>query len=175
MEGELSYSVKKTFDTNNKYSVLSYYELFQQGPEVYIPVLLVMLLMTLVAYAVFPLIFAWTRKKIITKTKYNLFCYGTNLLVMFFFIVINGKSSGSPYFLWTCVFSIIGTNILKRRQVLEGYQPLTSLYQDENTVENNEIRENEPICICQKCGTSIPDCSVFCHKCGTKIEESEKI
>lgn len=172
---EYPYSVEKSFDTNNKYSALSYYELFQQGPAVYIPVLLIMLLMTLVAYAVFPLIFAWTRKKIITKTKYNLFCYGINLLVMFFFIVINGKSSGSPYFLWTCVFSIVGTNILKRRQVLEGYQPLTPLSQDENTVENDETRETERICICQNCGTSIPDHSMFCHKCGTKIEEGEKV
>ena len=173
---------------SNAKTALSYYELFQQGPAVYIPVILIMLLITLIAYAIFPLIFAFTRKKVITKAKYNLFCYGTNFLVMFFFIVINGKSSGSPYFLWTCIFSVLGTKILKRRHVLEGYQPLTSFFQDEADLEtsistNNiivnetvtdEINENMKVHVCKKCGATIPNDGLFCHKCGIKVSTEEK-
>lgn len=171
--------------SSNAKTALSYYELFQQGPAVYIPIILIMLLITLVAYAIFPLIFAFTRKKVITKTKYNIFCYGINFLVMFFFIIVNGKSSGSPYFLWTCIFSVVGTNILKRRRVLEGYQPLVSAFQDDeetNTTPSSNIvdetitdenKEKIQINVCKKCGASIEEHSRFCHKCGTRLHEEE--
>ena len=65
---------------------MTYYELFQQGPMVYIPVLLISLVVTLLAYAALPIILAKTRKKIITKKKYNLLCYGINFLIMIVFI-----------------------------------------------------------------------------------------
>ncbi len=171
--------------SSNAKTALSYYELFQKGPTVYVPILLIMLLITLMAYATFPLAFALMRKKIITKAKYNLFCYGINFGVMIFFILINGKSSGSPYFLWTCVFSIVGTNILKRRQVLEGYQPSPLLFQDEgedlNTSSYNisdgdkadESNETAQVSVCKNCGASIPNNSMFCHKCGTKVYEED--
>ena len=47
------------------------YELFQQGPAAYIPVLLLSLVVTVVAYGAFPFIFAKVRKTPITKKKYN--------------------------------------------------------------------------------------------------------
>ena len=166
-------NVDESLMQDNERAALSYYELFQQGPEVYVPILLIMLMITLVAYAMFPLIFAYKRKKIITKKKYNLLCYGINFLVMLFFVIINGKSSGSPYFLWTCVSTIMGTNILKRRQVLEGYQPLTPLVQDENTEETDKMNEKVRMCICRNCGRSIPNNGMFCHKCGTRIIKSD--
>ena len=56
------------------------YELFQQGPAAYIPVILVSLVVTVVAYGAFPFIFARARKKVITKKKYNRLCYGFNIL-----------------------------------------------------------------------------------------------
>ncbi len=127
--------------STNARTALSYYELFESGPAVYIPVILVMLIITAAAYAVFPLIFAFARKKVVTKTKYNIFCYGINLLVMFLFVVVNGKSSGGPYFLWTCVFSIVGTNILRRRCVLEGYQRVTISRDEIETKTNGNTGE----------------------------------
>ncbi len=141
------------------------YELFQQGPAVYIPILLIMLGITLLAYALFPIIFANTRKKTITRKKYNLLCYGINFFVMFLFIVFNGKSSGAPYILWTGVFSTVGLNILKKRRVLEGFQPLhiSEPTQNENSNETTEIK------YCRKCGNKLLDRSQFCNKCGTEI------
>lgn len=96
-----------------------FYKLIQQGPAIYIPVLFSMLAVTLVAYGTFPLGFAKVRKKIITRRKYNLLCYGINFLIMILFIIINGDSSGSPYMLWTCVFSLIGENNLRKKGLLE--------------------------------------------------------
>ena len=73
------------------------YELFNQGPAAYIPIILVSLLITLVAYGAFPLVFARMRKKTITKKKYNLFCYCVNFLVMVLFVAVNVLSDfGNP-------------------------------------------------------------------------------
>lgn len=78
------------------------YELFQQGPAVYVPISLLSLVITVVACGTFPLIFAEARKSPITKKKYRRLCYGINIAVMFLFITINGgASNGAPYFLWT--------------------------------------------------------------------------
>ena len=99
------------------------YETFQQGPAVYIPLLLISLLVTLVAYGAFPLIFARVRKASITKKKYNLICFGVNLLIMILFIALNGSSSGAPYVLWTWVFSAAGLKTLESKGVLEHPQP----------------------------------------------------
>ena len=93
------------------------YELFKQGPAAYVPVLLISLLITLVAYGAFPLIFARTRKAVISRKKYNLICFGFNFLVLILFIVLNGSSSAGPYALWTWVFSASGLRTLEERGV----------------------------------------------------------
>ena len=108
-----------------------------QGPKAYIPYLLLSLLINLVAYGMFPLIFAFARKKVISKTKFGFFCYGINFLVNLCFILINGKSTGTPYLLWTCVFFLEGIYILRRRRVLKGYHHL----KQENSVQKNEPGE----------------------------------
>lgn len=143
------------------------YELFQQGPAVYVPVLLITLGITLLAYGAFPIIFANTRKKTITKKKYNLLCYGINFFVMFLFIVLNGKSSGAPYIIWTGVFSSIGLNNLKKRGVLAGFQNTKKGFIDD-TRDDTSIDENK-INFCRKCGNKLPDGAKFCNKCGTSI------
>lgn len=96
------------------------YELFQQGPSVYLPIILLSLIVTLLAYGAVPIIVAITRKKHITKKKYNWICYGINAIVMVLFIAINGEaSSGSPYLLWTWVFNFWGTSILRKKGLLD--------------------------------------------------------
>lgn len=151
---------------------MTYFELFQQGPAVYIPVLLIMLGITLLAYGAFPIIFAKTRKKTITKKKYNLLCYGINFFVMFLFIAFNGGSSGGPYILWTGIFSSIGFNTLKKRGVLDGFQPIKAekIFQDQKSFSNAEKQcpnETEEIRFCRKCGNKLLDGAKFCNKCGT--------
>ena len=163
------------------------YELFQQGPAAYIPVILVSLVVTVVAYGAFPFIFARARKKVITKKKYNRLCYGFNILVMIMFIALNGEpSSGGPYLLWTWVFSASGVKTLKNRGVLEGFQHFdytqTSTYQasqvmgsdialeTEEKAETSPVQEEKPpICFCRKCGFELIEGSEFCSSCGTAV------
>lgn len=93
-------------------------ELFEQGPSVYIPFLLISILITAAFYSAFPLLFAVLRKKIITSRRYRFFCYLLNFLVLLFFIALNGSSSGAPYILWTSVFSHFGLKALDHRGLI---------------------------------------------------------
>ena len=163
------------------------YELFKQGPAEYIPIILVSLLITLVAYGAFPLVFARMRKKTITKKKYNLFCYCVNFLVMVLFVAVNGNSSsGAPYLLWTWVFSMSGIKTLKIRGVLEETQNKnykndvsTEVAEVANTTISKDsmiaaaehpVSEEMPrIRFCRKCGFELIDGSEFCSRCGTAI------
>ena len=163
------------------------YELFNQGPAAYIPIILVSLLITLVAYGAFPLVFARMRKKTITKKKYNLFCYCVKFLVMVLFVAVNGNSSsGAPYLLWTWVFSMSGIKTLKIRGVLEETQNKnykndvsTEVAEVANTTISKDsmiaaaehpVSEEMPrIRFCRKCGFELIDGSEFCSRCGTAI------
>ena len=163
------------------------YELFNQGPAAYIPIILVSLLITLVAYGAFPLVFARMRKKTITKKKYNLFCYCVNFLVMVLFVAVNGNSSsGAPYLLWIWVFSMSGIKTLKIRGVLEETQNKnykndvsTEVAEVANTTISKDsmiaaaehpVSEEMPrIRFCRKCGFELIDGSEFCSRCGTAI------
>ncbi len=179
------------------------YELFQQGPSVYIPVLLFSLIITVLAYGAFPFIFAKTRKATITEKKYKRLCYGINAAVMFVFLVLNGGvSNGAPYLLWTWIFSRYGIKILSARGIiLDGeYLPddphrLTECkscgYRDKNFFNacpkcgqyakqyvylNEEIpTETDKVRFCRKCGEKLIDSSKFCRKCGTEIVEEPAI
>ncbi len=132
------------------------YELFQQGPEVYIPVILLSLIITVFSYGVFPLVFAMTRKTTITEKKYKRLCYGINVPVMFVFLLLNGGvSSGAPYLLWTWIFSKCGIKILIARGIILDGDYLPD--------DQNRIIE------CKICGQELTDNSKFCRKCGAEI------
>ena len=132
---------------------MTYYELFQQGPAVYVPVLLLSLVITIVAYGAFPFIFSKVRKNPITKKKYRSLCYGINAAVMFLFIVINGEaSSGGAYVLWTWIFSDYGIKTLSRRGIITDGEYLKD--------DPNRITE------CKSCGYQNKDYFDACPKCG---------
>lgn len=179
------------------------YETFQYGPEVYIPVLIVSLIITLIAYGTFPIVFAKTRKKSITKRKYKTLCYAVNFFVMVLFTISNGEpSSGAPYLLWTWVFSTSGINTLKNRKILKGSPNVdckktetheknnTSSFIDSNEIYANQIEPNESIRtitdISPKnslANDSLDNqgnnnvqigCNNFCRKCGEKLLEDSK-
>lgn len=148
------------------------YELFQQGPAAYIPVLLLSLVVTVVAYGAFPFIFAKVRKTLITKKKYRRLCYGINIAVMFMFIVINGEaSSGGPYLLWTWIFSSWGTRILEDKGLLDDGTYIPSAPPVQTPQQSKPIVEADKICFCRKCGAKLIDRSKYCSKCGTEIIE----
>lgn len=163
------------------------YELFELGPAVYIPVFLVSLLITLVAYGAFPLIFARVRKKAITKKKYYIICYVVNILVTILLSFIYGKlTTYTPYLLWTWVFSASGIKILKRRGILSESQAairaqaaVFETIANEKTADGEELAEikeealsveKEPLIkFCSSCGHELLPKSNFCSTCGVPI------
>lgn len=132
---------------------MSYLELFQQDPAALIFIFIISLVITLVAYGAFPLIFAKTRKKSITRKKYRILCYGINAIVMFLFIIANGRaSSGGAYVLWTLVFSNRGIRILEYRDCLKEK---TSFSEPNPSVEhiispnaNEELKQSQKKSTC---------------------------
>lgn len=150
------------------------YEMFQQGPIVYIPIILLSLIITVIAYGAFPYVFAKARRKHITQKKYRYLCYGINLAVMFLFIVINGEaSSGGPYLLWTWIFSSWGIRILNAKGLFAdgSYMQKTNTQVLEKAIlppDADQIR------FCRKCGNMLIDNAIFCNKCGTKIVKEQK-
>lgn len=98
------------------------YDLFQQEPGMYISLIVISLVITILAYGTFPVILSWTRKRVITKKRYNFLCYGVNFLVMILFIWANGEASGGPYLLWTWIFTRSGLKKLESRGMLDRHQ-----------------------------------------------------
>lgn len=142
------------------------YELFQQGPEVYIPYLIISLIVTILFYGAFPVIFAKTRKETIAKKKYKHLCYGINIVVLFIFAIINGTFNIAPYILWTWVFSKYGMKVLGTK----GLMPDSDYLEDSPVYLNQQETPNaETISYCRKCGNKLFDDSSFCNKCGTKV------
>ena len=111
---------------------MNYYTIpYSQDLSTSISLFVVSLGITVLAYCVFPLIYAKSRKIPIQKKKYTRLCYGINFLVMLVFAVINGGSSGAPYLLWTWVFSKSGLKTLKHRGLLE------ETHNDRSTVDSD--------------------------------------
>ena len=117
---------------NDKSSALKYYNLLLKGPGVYIPVFILLFLFTIIIYGAFPLILACTRKKVITRLRYGCYCYTINFLINISSSVMTDEINGSPHLFWTTIFYAVGISILKRRRVLQGYQPVKV----ENAKEN---------------------------------------
>lgn len=126
---------------------MSTYELLQQEPSVYLPVILISFVCTLIGYGLFPVVFAKARKTPITRKKYTWTCFGVNLLVMLIFIALGSNGSGGPYALWTWCFSSYGKKALKTKGLLDATNvnsPKTSSASNvssdhaENTIGRNE-------------------------------------
>ena len=153
-----------------------YYDLFAQGPGVYVPVLIVSFIITIAAYCAFPLIFSSIRKKQITSKKYRVTCFLVNFLVMTVFIAIGGNSSGFPYFLWTSIFYSIGIKRLRTRNVLVSPDALNvsdNAKVNESVAQKSETFFSEPTIdkqtksrYCKLCGGTIDRSSKQCTSCG---------
>ena len=144
-----------------------------QDPSINISLLAISLVVTVLAYCAFPLIYARNRKNAIQRKKYTFICYGINFLVMLLFAVINGSSSGAPYFLWTWVFSKSGLKTLERRGLLEEVHNNRTVA-DSCQMATTEttaysFSSNQKICFCRKCGASLKGSNHFCSNCGTEV------
>ena len=71
-------------------------------------------------YGAFPIIFAKTRRNVITSKKYKRLCYWINAAVLIIFVCISlvTAPSGAAYLLWTSIFSSKGRKILEKRGLL---------------------------------------------------------
>jgi len=120
---------------------MSNFELYQENPSLFLIVLLISFVVTIFVYGAFPLIFAKTTKKPITKKKYKRLCYGLNIIGLVFFVVLNGAVSGGPYLLWTWIFSNCGLKMLNSRGLLEDNEQPNGLNNGE--LENNSYENVE--------------------------------
>lgn len=99
------------------------------------------LVITLIAYGVFPLFFALLRNEEISKKKYTWTCFGVNAAVMVVFIAVG--SNGGGYVLWTWIFSAIGKKILDSRYKLESEyrEESRTSYYEENKKRSEQERK----------------------------------
>ena len=144
---------------------MSYFELLQENPALFVLALLISLIVTLIVYGAFPIIFAKMRKTPITRKKYRYLCFGINIVGIIFFFLWNDNASVGPYVLWTWIFSNYGVKILEAKGLLSDVA---------TTEEENIEVVNNKICFCRKCGTRLEADSRFCRKCGTEIKEEQQ-
>ncbi len=153
---------------------MTYFELLQESPGLFILTIIISLIVTLIAYGSFPLIFSRIQKSNITKKKYYMLCYCINFAVMVLFIAINGEpSSGGPYLLWTWVFSSLGLKTLKSRGILGEGQIAShsrpSSIEETIITETPIVGDYQKCNTCQNCGYELIDGAAFCNMCGTKV------
>lgn len=140
------------------------------------------LFITMLAYGSFPLIFAEVRKKHISKRKYNILCYGINFFVSLVFSIANSGSSamGLPYLIWTWTFSTLGLKILKRKDIVDESQDLTtenkrnrgiSVSHESINVEKKSIDTSKIAQVkhCTRCNNKLQGDDTFCSRCGKKV------
>lgn len=140
------------------------YEMIQKGPTVWVPFILVSLLITLVAYGIFPLVFAFTRKHPVTKKKYRRSCYIVNAVIMLFFIIGNKSTNSYPYLLWTEVFVQMGLKMLQKKSFIVNNEACVYLPRDVNVASNCNDH-------CSACGALLTPESAMCNNCGAQIEQ----
>ena len=168
---------------------MSYIELYQKSPGLFVLVLIVSLVVTLLVYGAFPIIFAKLRKTPITKKKYNLLCYGINFIGVIFFVALNGAASGAPYILWTGVFSYHGAKILTKKELLLKASTKREKTTDTEAAEEtpptfeaseeaaSETAEHTPGAAkryCSKCGQPIDALTKKCTGCGKQYFKGVK-
>ena len=163
--------------------------------------ILILLVITILAYGAFPFLFAKTRTTSITKKKYRWLCFGINFVIMLCFVAMNGgATSGAAYLLWTWLFSRYGIKVLGLKGLMtdseyleEDPNRLTECkscgYRDKNFfnacprcgkyakqyVYLNEAPpvETDKIHVCHKCGEKLVENSRFCCKCGAEITDDQ--
>ncbi len=111
---------------------------------------IVSVLVTFAAYALIPLIIAYSTKEPIQAKKYQNYCFGGNLVVFAIFVIINMSSGGAaaynagyligynaaPYALWTAIGCAIGSSALKKKglYIKKGETAPTNGTNNNNTV-----------------------------------------
>ena len=135
-------------------------------------------ILTLFVYGAFPIFFALTRRKMITKKLYRILGYVFNFVIMFFLNILGIIDSTSiiPYFIWTWFFIRWGLKILENRCVLKDYQADTSesqtnskhinSYAYEKPKSNIVLQENSTISVHSE--NTAEDNTWICGRCRSR-------
>ena len=97
---------------------MTFAQLYQEGPGVYLPVLALGLVITALAYGLAPVALAHLWKKPLTRGGYLALCFGANLVPLAAFWLLGGTTVGAPWLLWSWIFSGLGIRVLKSRELL---------------------------------------------------------
>lgn len=150
------------------------YDLYAEGPNVYVPYLLISILFTVLAYCMFPLVFASLRKKPISSRKYSAICFGVNFIVMLVFVLF-GSTSAVPYFLWTYIFSSLGKKKLLKKAVLNAVPFSNDVERKPHSDSNLPAETGDAK---EQCHSSETGCTNgkkrYCKLCGGIINPSTK-
>ena len=80
------------------------------------------LLISPVAYGLFPLVLAGLQGRRISRRRYRAFCFGVNLLVLALMAALTRQAAVSlAYLLWTLVFSGVGIRLLQSRGLVDEF------------------------------------------------------
>lgn len=137
-----------------------------------LPSLLTALTVTVMAYCAFPLIFATARKKKISAKKYRVFCYLFNFLIMLFFAVVGGGSSGAPYLIWTSLFCAFGLKILGQKElvaVTDSQETEGESNSGSSAVSVLSSSKQAKDRFCKYCGCPIDSATKKCTGCGKQF------
>lgn len=147
------------------------YELLEEDSGLFVLMLFLSIFITIIIYSAFPLIFAFSRHKKITTKKYNILCFSINFAIMFLFHLFFGETNASaaPYFLWTTIFSIVGSKTLQRKNLVDNTPKKAKTKIVLPEVKDNISENNNKVLFCRKCGQELQKESNFCNKCGTEI------
>lgn len=83
--------------------------------------LLVMLLITIVVYSVFPIAFALVRNKKISGRRYRVYCFIFNLVVHIIFAGLGlfaNFSNITPLIIWTFASTSFGISIMSKKNII---------------------------------------------------------
>jgi len=134
------------------------YELYQQGPGVWIPLAILSIVLTAFAYGIIPMVMAWTRSEPITRKRFRRRCFLWNILAMAGFAALNGSVNGAPYLLWTSIFAAWGSKILRNKGLLED--------------EDGPVKYGpDSVTRCKSCGYTSKEYFEACPKCGKFAKE----
>ena len=135
------------------------------------------LILTIIAYMVFPLIRLWINHGKFEKKRAKKIALWNSIVVgaIFCIVTVSGDSgstwNAAPAFLYYWINCVVLTD---KNAPLESKQKANI----ENTSSNQTVTRHpqiqSKIQFCRKCGVNLEEDSRFCHKCGTEIKEEQQ-
>lgn len=88
------------------------------GKSGYLLWFFVLIVSSVLMYAIFPCVFACLRNKPITSTKYRITCYAVNVFGIVIYYILTKDFNFHSYILWTLIFSELGIKDLRKKDII---------------------------------------------------------